>query len=365
MANLLDIQRRIRSVANTRQITRAMKLVAAARLRRAQEHALSARPYEQMLISVLKSLVSRADVYDPQSGEPRHPLLAEREEKNSLLIVVSSDRGLAGAFDANIARAALRFASEKAGFQLEVGESLSQDGGASRMHSSIQRIEVQTIGRKGRDFFRHRLPLCQPNSLARGVCMIADVTFGMNKIDVTQANRLSERVIDRYTRGEIDAVYLAFNEFKSVMAQRVIVDKLLPIQEIGETNIQRSQEMTEEQQQRAVEATKGTGARLRPPDTRASDERSAQFGVGSVDYIYEQPPEEIFHSLLPKYVSVEIFRALLESVAAEQAARMTAMDSATNNANGMNDRLTLSMNRARQAKITTEIIEIVSGAAAE
>ena len=259
-----------------------MKLVAAARLRRAQEHALSARPYEQMLISVLKSLVSRADVYDPQSGEPRHPLLAEREEKNSLLIVVSSDRGLAGAFDANIARAALRFASEKAGFQLGVGESLSQDGGASRMHSSIQRIEVQTIGRKGRDFFRRRLPLYQPNSLPRGVCMIDDVTFSMNKIDHSQANRLSERVIDRYTRGEIDSVYLAFNEFKSVMAQRVIVDKLLPIQEIGQTNIQRSQEMTEKQQQRAVEASKGTGARLRPPDTRASDERSAQFGAGDV-----------------------------------------------------------------------------------
>ena len=365
MANLLDIQRRIRSVNNTRQITRAMKLVAAARLRHAQERALSARPYEQMLISVLNSLVSRADVYDPQSGEPRHPLLVEREEKNGLLIVISSDRGLAGAFDSNIARAALRFVSEKAGFQLGVGERVPQDGGASRMSSTLERIEVQPIGRKGREFFRRRLPLYQPNSIARGVCVIDDVTFGMNKIDVSQANSLSERVIDRYSKGEIDSVYLAFNEFKSVMAQRVIVDKLLPIQEIGQTNIQRSQEMTEKQQRRAIEASKGTGARLRPPDTRASDDRSAQFGAGDVDYIYEQPPEEIFHALLPKYVSVEVFRALLESVAAEQAARMTAMDSATNNANQMNDRLTLSMNRARQAKITTEIIEIVSGAAAQ
>ena len=291
--------------------------------------------------------------------------MAEREERNSLLIVISSDRGLAGAFDSNIARAALRFVSEKAGFQLGVGERVPQDGGASRMGNSLERIEVQTIGRKGRDFFRRRLPLYQPNSLARGVCVIDDVTFGMNKIDVSQANSLSERVIDRYTKGEIDSVYLAFNEFKSVMAQRVIVDKLLPIQEIGETNIQRSQEMTEQQQRRAVEAAKGSGARLRPPDTRASDERSAQFGAGNADYIYEQPPEEIFHALLPKYVSVEVFRALLESVAAEQAARMTAMDSATNNANQMNDRLTLSMNRARQSKITTEIIEIVSGAAAQ
>jgi F-type H+-transporting ATPase subunit gamma len=365
MANLLDIQRRIRSVSNTRQITRAMKLVAAARLRRAQERALSARPYEQMLVSVLKSLVSRADVYDPQSGEPLHPLLAERVEKNSLLIVISSDRGLAGAFDSNIARAALRFVNQKAELGLGVGEAIPQDGGASRMQGSLQRIEVQAVGRKGREFFRRRLPLCEPDSLAHGICSINDVTVGMNKINLAEVNKLSERVIDRYTKGEIDSVYLAFNEFKSVIAQRVIVDKLLPIREIGETNIQHAEEPTEKQQHRAVEASRGSGARLFPADTRASDERSAQFATADVDYIYEQPPQEIFHALLPKYVSVEMFRAVLESVAAEQAARMTAMDSATNNANEMTDRLTLSMNRARQAKITTEIIEIVSGAAAQ
>ncbi len=364
MANLLDIQRRIRSVSNTRQITRAMKLVAAARLRRAQDRALSARPYEQMLVSVLKSLVSRADVYDPQSGEPLHPLLAEREEKNSLLIVISSDRGLAGAFDSNIARTALRFVNQKAELRLGLGEAIPHDGGAS-MPGSLQRIEVQAIGRKGREFFRRRLPLCEPNSLARGICSISDVTVGMNKINLDEVNKLSERVIDRYTNGEIDSVYLAFNEFKSVIAQRVIVDKLLPIREIGETNIQHAEEPTEKQQKRAVEASRGSGARLFPADTRASDERSAQFATADVDYIYEQPPQEIFHALLPKYVSVEMFRAVLESVAAEQAARMTAMDSATNNANEMTDRLTLSMNRARQAKITTEIIEIVSGAAAQ
>jgi F-type H+-transporting ATPase subunit gamma len=224
---------------------------------------------------------------------------------------------------------------------------------------------VQPIGRKGKEFFRRRLPLSKPNSLRRGICVIDDATVGMNKIDMAQARSLSERVIDRYTQGEIDSVYLAFNEFKSVMAQRVIVDKLLPILEIGETNIQHAEGMTEEQQFRTVEASKGSGGRLFPPDTKSSDEHSAQFASSNIDYIYEQPPQEIFDSLLPKYVSVEVLRALLESVAAEQAARMTAMDSATNNANQMTDRLTLSMNRARQAKITTEIIEIVSGAAAQ
>jgi F-type H+-transporting ATPase subunit gamma len=277
--------------------------------------------------------------------------------------VISSDRGLAGAFDGNIARAALRFVNQKAALGLRPGENMPQDGGASRMKGPLQRIEVQPVGRKGREFFRRRLPLSEPNALARGVCSINDVTVGMNKIGVAEANMLSERVIDRYTNGEVDSVYLAFNEFKSVLAQRVIVDQLLPIREIGETNIQHVEEPTEEQQWRAAQASRGTGATLYPPDTRASDQRSAQFAAAGVDYIYEQPPKEIFHALLPKYVSVEVFRALLESVAAEQAARMTAMDSATNNANQMTDRLTLSMNRARQAKITTEIIEIVNGAA--
>jgi F-type H+-transporting ATPase subunit gamma len=366
MANLLDIRRRIRSVSNTRQITRAMKLVAAARLRRAQDRALSARPYEQMLASVLKSLVSRAEIYDPKSGEARHPLLAHREEKNILLILVTGDRGLAGAFNSNIVRAAIRFVNEKAGLDLRFSESLQQDGGAARMHGPLQRIEVQAIGRKGRDFLRRRFPVAEPNSRGRGIYLVADRVGLMSKVNLFQATELgAAHIIDRYTRGEIDSVYLAFNEFKSVIAQRVVVDKLLPVGEIGRANVQQAEGLTQDQQQRALKAAQGTGTRLRAADTRAIDEHSARFAAAKVDYIYEQSPDEIFNSLLPKYVGVQMFRALLESVAAEHAARMTAMDSATNNANEMNDSLTLAMDRARQAKITQEIIEIVSGAAGQ
>jgi F-type H+-transporting ATPase subunit gamma len=365
MANLLDIRRRIRSVSNTRQITRAMKLVAAARLRRAQERALSARPYEQMLASVLKSLMSRAEIYDPKSGKARHPLLAHREEKNILLILVTGDRGLAGAFNSNIVRAAIRFVNEKAGLDLGFGESLLQDGGAARMHGPLQRIEVQAIGRKGRDFLRRRFPVSVANSRGRGIYVVADRGGLMSKVNLSQATELGAHIIDRYTRGEIDSVYLAFNEFKSVIAQRVVVDKLLPVREIGRANVQQAEGLTEDQQQRALKAAQGTGTRLRAADTRAIDEHSARFAAAKVDYIYEQSPDEIFDSLLPKYVGVQMFRALLESVAAEHAARMTAMDSATNNANEMNDTLKLAMDRARQAKITKEIIEIVSGAAGQ
>ncbi len=375
MANILDIRRRIRSVGNTRQITRAMKLVAAARLRRAQERALSARPYEQMLTSVLKSLVGRAEILDPISGEVQHPLLAEREEKNVLLLVVSGDRGLAGAFNSNIVRAAVRFVNEKVGLDLGFSENLPPDGGGARTSTStqkssapeslIQRIELQAVGRKGRDFLRRRFPSCEADACERGIYLINDPAGTNSKIDAQRANELSQRIIARHTSGEIDSVYLAFNEFKSVLAQRVVVEKLLPIQEIGRANIQQAEGLTEEQQQRAVEAAKGTGVRLRPADTRAIDEHAAQFASANVDYIYEQPPREMFAGLLPKYVGVQMLRALLESVAAEHAARMTAMDSATNNANKMSDSLTLAMNRARQAKITNEIIEIVSGAAAQ
>ncbi|MBA0086704.1 MAG: F0F1 ATP synthase subunit gamma [Acidobacteria bacterium Pan2503] len=365
MANLLDIRRRIRSVSNTRQITRAMKLVAAARLRRAQDRALSARPYEQMLASVLKSLVSRAEIYDPKSGEARHPLLAHREEKNILLILVTGDRGLAGAFNSNIVRAAIRFVNEKAGLDLRFSESLQQDGGAARMHGPLQRIEVHSIGRKGRDFFRRRFPVAEPNSRGRGIYLVADRLTPMSKVDLSQATELAARIIDRYTRGEVDSVYLAFNEFKSVIAQRVVVDKLLPVREIGRANVQQAEGLTEDQQRRALKAAQGTGTRLRAADTLAIDEHSARFAAAKVDYIYEQSPDEIFNSLLPNYVGVQMFRALLESVAAEHSARMTAMDSATNNANEMNDSLTLAMDRARQAKITKEIIEIVSGAAGQ
>jgi len=359
MPNILDIRRRIRSVINTRQITKAMKVVSAAKLRRAQERALAARPYAQMLTNVLKSLVARTEIYDPGTGEPRHPLLAQRPEKNILLIVVTGDKGLAGAFNANITKAAARFLESKAG----------------------KNIDIEAIGRKGRDFLRRRYPAAkvQTRSLAElddvpeaeaetgeraGETEITGEHIGvLGKVEFAQASTLAESVIRRYRREEIDAVYVVFNEFKSVIAQRLVVEQILPIEQIGQPAVRQAEEMTEEEKKKAKEAAINAGVSLRGPEHQV-EEAASQFGTAQVDYIYEQPPEELFRALLPKYVSIQIFRALLESVAAEHAARMTAMDSATNNATDMIDSLTLIMNRARQAKITKEIIEIVSGAAA-
>ena len=358
MANILDIRRRIRSVINTRQITKAMKVVSAAKLRRAQERALAARPYAQMLTNVLKSLVARAEIYDPETGEPKHPLLAQREEKNILLVVVTGDKGLAGAFNANITKAATRFLESKAG----------------------KNVDIEAVGRKGRDFLRRRYPAAnvQTKSLAElvdsieaepeeaeraGATQITGEHVGvLGKVEFAQAAALAENVIGRYCRGEIDSVYIVFNEFKSVIAQRLIVEQILPIEQIGEQTVRLVEEMTEEEKKKAKEAAVSAGVGLRGPEH--AEEVASQFGTAQVDYIYEQKPEDLFRALLPKYVSIQIFRALLESVAAEHAARMTAMDSATNNATDMIDSLTLAMNRARQAKITKEIIEIVSGAAA-
>jgi F-type H+-transporting ATPase subunit gamma len=360
MANILDIRRRIRSVVNTRQITKAMKVVSAAKLRRAQDRTLAARPYAHMLTNVLKSLVARAEIYDPETGEPKHPLLAQRPEKNILLIVVTGDKGLAGAFSANVTKAATRFLESKEG----------------------KNVDIEAIGRKGRDFLRRRYPAAavQTRSLAdeteeslemqaeaperTGAIQIAGEHVGvLGKLEFAQARALAESVIARYQREEIDAVYVVFNEFKSVIAQRLIVEQILPIEQIGEQAVRLAEEMTEEEKKKAKEAAISAGVGMRPNDA-AGGHAAAQFGTAQVDYIYEQPPSELFRALLPKYVAIQIFRALLESVAAEHAARMTAMDSATNNATDMIDSLTLAMNRARQAKITKEIIEIVSGAAA-
>jgi F-type H+-transporting ATPase subunit gamma len=350
MANILDIRRRIRSVTNTRQITKAMKMVSAAKLRRAQDRALSARPYAQMLTNVLKSLVSRAEIYDPETGQPRHPLLAQREERNVLLIVVTGDKGLAGAFNTNILKAAMRFLESKSG----------------------KNVEIEAIGRKGRDFLRRRFPVAQPRTRhdgeetasEAGITIVGEQVGVLNKIDYALAGGMAERIIERYTACDIDSVYVLFNEFKSVIAQRLIVEQILPIEQIGESVVRQAEEMGRQEREKAVEAAKGTGIGLRPADTTEIDRHAAQFASANVDYIYEQSPGELFRSLLPKYVGVQIFRALLESVAAEHAARMTAMDAATNNATDMIDSLTLAMNRVRQAKITKEIIEIVSGAAA-
>jgi F-type H+-transporting ATPase subunit gamma len=369
MANVLDIRRRIRSVVNTRQITKAMKTVSAAKLRRAQEAALAARPYSQMLTNVLKSLISRADIYDPITGEPRHPLLAQRPEKNIALIVVTGDKGLAGAFNTNILKMASKFIQSK----------------------PDENVDLECIGRKGRDFMRRRFPVApqRPAEAAENdendgeanspvhanaeavpqragrVQITGDYVGVLGKVDHNFANTLSQNLIARYTRGEIDAVYILFNEFKSVIAQRLVAERLLPIKEIGEIDVQMAEEASEEERKKRIEAAKTAHVGLRAMDTSAADEAAAGFVTSPVDYIYEQPPEQLFAGILPKYVGIQIFHALLESVAAEHAARMTAMDAATSNASDMIESLTLIMNRARQAKITKEIIEIVSGAAAQ
>jgi F-type H+-transporting ATPase subunit gamma len=346
MANILDIRRRIRSVTNTRQITKAMKMVSAAKLRRAQDRALAARPYAQMLTNVLKSLVSRAEIYDPDTGEPKHPLLAQRPEKNILLIVVTGDKGLAGAFNTNILKAASRFLESKAG----------------------KNVEIEAIGRKGRDFLRRRYAVAEARTAdsqeSPRTTLVGEHVGVLGKVDYAMVSEMAGRAVDRYSREEIDSVYVLFNEFKSVISQRLIVEQVLPIERVGEIRVAQAEEMSQKEKERAVEAAKEAGVGVRRPDTREIDADAAKFATAPVDYIYEQPPEELFRSLLPKYVVIQVFRALLESVAAEHAARMTAMDAATINATDMIDSLTLAMNRARQAKITKEIIEIVSGAAA-
>jgi F-type H+-transporting ATPase subunit gamma len=275
-----------------------------------------------------------------------------------LLIVVTGDKGLAGAFNANITKAAMRFLDSK----------------------SEKNIDIEAVGRKGRDFLRRRYPSAkvQTRSLADlaesveleaqegervGTIQITGEHVGvLGKVEFAQASALARNVIARYTREEIDSVYVVFNEFKSVIAQRLIVEQILPIEEIGEQAVRLAEEPTEEEKKKAKEAAVSAGVGMRADE--GEGDAGSQFGTSQVDYIYEQSPEELFRALLPKYVSIQIFRALLESVAAEHAARMTAMDSATNNANDMIDSLTLTMNRVRQAKITKEIIEIVSGAAA-
>jgi F-type H+-transporting ATPase subunit gamma len=343
MANVLDIRRRIRSVRSTRQITKAMKMISAARLRKAQDRALAARPYAQMLTNVLKSLVARAEVYDPETGEAKHPLLARRQERNLALIVVTADKGLAGAFNANILKAATRFLNTK----------------------SDRNVDIETVGRKAREYFRRRYPTETKGAESRSArVQISGERFALARVDFALAKEIADNLIDRYTRGEIDSVYLVYNEFKSVIAQRLVVDEVLPVAEIGAVDIQQAEEPGREARERAAGAAASAGVSLEAADTREIDRRAAQFGAAPVDYIYEQPAEELFRGLLPKYVAIQVYRALLESHAAEQAARMTAMDSATNNATEMIDRLTLSMNRVRQASITKEIIEIVSGAAA-
>jgi len=283
MPNLLDIRRRIRSVKNTQQLTKAMKTVAAAKLRRAQERVFSARPYAGQLRNVLGNLTVRIE-------NIAHPLLEIRPEERILFVIVTADRGLCGAFNSNIMRVAQSFMREHSG----------------------QALSLAMVGRKGRDFFRRR-----------GFTIRSEFVNIFSRLDYGHAKDISESVVRAYSNAEVDAAYVVYNEFKSVIQQRVVVEKLLPLSrsELRETEPQR-------------------------------------------DYIFEQPPQEIFNRLLPRYVEIQIYRALLESAASEHGARMASMDTASRNAGEMIDMLTLNMNRIRQAAITREIIEVVSGAGA-
>ncbi len=288
MPTLLDFRRRIRSVKNTQQITRAMKFVAAARLRRAQEAALAARPFAKELARVLRSIMARID-------EPQHPLLAHRPEQNVLAIVLTGERGLAGAFNANI----LRKANE-----------------LFRAHKG-KKISVVPVGKKGRDSLRKA-----------GFNLVAEFVNVLARVDFGTAREIASLVASLYSSEKIDSVYIAFSEFKTVMTPNLVIEKVLPIEAI-----------------------------------RAEEESAAEQASSQVDYIYEQPEAQLLDKLLPRYVETQILRAMLESSAAEHAARMTAMESATNNAGDVIEALTLYMNKVRQAAITKEIIEIVSGAA--
>ena len=287
MPTLLDFRRRIRSVKNTQQITRAMKFVAAAMLRRAQERALAARPFAKELARVLRSTMSRIT-------EPQHPLLAHRPEERILVIVMTGERGLAGAFNTNVLRKASDF------FRA----------------NKNKKISVIPVGKKGRDSLKKA-----------GFNVIAEYVNVLARVDFATAREISALVTDLYAEEKVDSVYLVFSEFKTVMSANLAAEKLLPVEAI-----------------------------------RIEEESAAEQAASKVDYIYEQAAEQLLDKLLPRYVETQMLRAMLESSAAEHGARMTAMESATKNAGEVIDALTLHMNKVRQAAITKEIIEIVSGA---
>ncbi len=374
MANVLDLKRRIRSVKNTRQITKAMKMVSAAKLRRAQERAMQARPYAQMLANVLQSLVRRANLYgegsDASGASDLHALLVEREEKTSLVLVIAGDKGFAGAFNANVGKAAQKFIDSR------------QTAPSGNGQAGERCIDIETVGRKARDFFKRRYPEARwehvdetyDNGLSHHIEDIRhrehpiEVTYDRSellaKLDFLEVDKAAHSIIDRYERSEIDAVYLVYNEFKSVIAQRVVVEKLLPIRKLGSPEITAVEEMTEEQKEAAARAATEAGISLNAVEETEQEKEAKTFGTADVDYTYDEDPAKLFRHLLPRYVTTQIYHGLLESAASEHAARMTAMDSASSNASDMIDDLTLTMNRVRQAAITKEIIEIVSGASA-
>ncbi len=362
MANVLDLRRRIRSVKNTRQITKAMKMVSAAKLRRAQERAIQARPYAKMLTNVLESLVRRTDAYSDETGEILHPLLEEREEKNVLVVFVAGDKGFAGAFNSNIVKAGQAF----------IGSRIAEG----------KTVDMELIGRKAVTHVGKRFPMAvyekktehYDNELAthheiirhrsQPIEVAATHADLLHSLDFDRVSDIARSIIDRYSRKEIDSVYLVYNEFKSVIAQRVVVEKLLPIRKLGLQEISAAEEMTKEQRDAVAHAAVSSGISANVPEESVIEYEAKKFGTAEVDYIFDQSPQRLLRHLMPRYVTTQLFHAFLESVAAEHAARMTAMDAATTNAGEMIDALSLKMNRVRQAAITKEIIEIVSGAAA-
>ncbi|HEY9405042.1 MAG TPA: ATP synthase F1 subunit gamma [Pyrinomonadaceae bacterium] len=298
MANLLDLRRRIKSVKNTQQITKAMKMLSAVNLRRAQERVTNARPFARKMTEVLTELASHTD------ENYHHPLLDRRGDERYLLVLITADKGLAGAFNANLIKAAQAFIRE-------------HDG---------QTVELMAVGRKGRDFFRRR-----------DIQIVQEYIglTGKGRVSYEEAAGMASDITRRFIEDEgIDKVFLLYNEFRSVLQQRVVVEQLLPVSRVEEGEADAAADGNREQEQNFVE------------------------------YIYEQPPAEIFSRLLPRLIETQVFRALLESIASEQGARMTAMDAASKNAGDLIGSLTLNMNRIRQAAITKEIIEVVSGAAA-
>ena len=323
MANVLDLRRRIRSVKNTRQITKAMKMVSAAKLRKAQERALAARPYARMITSVLQSLTRRVDLYDEKTGNLCSPLFLTRPEKRVLLIVVSGDKGFAGAFNANILKVAFQFIAG----------------------NPDKEIDIEAVGRKGRDQMRRRYPVAEYVEQTDAQGLVRKVRARRAKVeltgdhpgllvhlDTTRVEKLAHGIVARYVHEEIDAAYIVYNEFKSVISQRLVVEKLLPLIEVGKQQIAGAVEPSLEERERVAEAARSAGIELEAADTTEGEEEAQKFGTASVDYIYEQPAQELFHGLLPQYIFSVLFHAMTESVAAEHAARMTAMDSATNNA---------------------------------
>src|SRR3954454_13263370 len=299
MPSLIDLRRRIRSVKNTQQITKAMKMVAASKLRRAQERVISARPYAVQMQRVLGSVAARVDA-------DIHPLLAVREPRaggQTLVIIVTGDKGLAGSFNTNVIKAGGSFVTE-----------------------SAQTCTLGLVGRKGRDFFGRR-----------GFAVLFKQTGLFQKLKFEDARAIAQQAMDAYLDGTVDRVMLIFNECRSVMTQRVVVDQLLPI---------------------AKDDVVAAGSESVAPVPPGGDPRA------QIDYLYEPAPQEIFSQLLPRYIEVQVYRALLESNAAFFAAQMTAMDTATKNSAEMIANLTLYMNKVRQAAITREIIEVVSGAEA-